>query len=102
MEQLPEFLIERLAFEEDRPAHIARHGVTVDDVLEVLAGDYIAVQAKHRRYLVIGATEQGRFLAIVVGERAEPGTYGLITARPAHRTERALYDKALKGGEHDD
>lgn len=98
MQDDSDLVIDTLAIEEDRPAHIARHGVTVDDVLGVLAGDYISVQGKHGRYLIVGATEQGRVLAIVVGERAEQGTYGLVTARPAHRTERALYDKALKGG----
>jgi uncharacterized DUF497 family protein len=94
----PDFVIDRLAIEEDRPAHIARHGVTVADVLDVLTGDYIAVPGRHGRYLVIGTTEQSRFLAIVVGEREEQGTYGLVTARPARRTERALYSRAMEGG----
>jgi uncharacterized DUF497 family protein len=102
MENAPDFVIERLVIEEDRPAHIARHDVTVEEVMEILAGDYVAVQGKHERYVVIGVTERGRILAVVVGPRAEQGTYGLITARPARRSERALYSRILGGGEQND
>jgi uncharacterized DUF497 family protein len=102
MENAPDFVIERLVIEEDRPAHIARHHVTVDEVTAVVSGDYVAVRGRHDRYVVIGRTEEGRTLAAVVGSRNEPGTYGLVTARPASRSERALYRRILGGGEQDD
>src|SRR5687767_9556625 len=102
MENAPDFVIERLVIEEDRPAHIARHNVTVDEVAAVVSGDYVAVRGRHNRYVVIGTTEEGRALAVVVGPRDEPGTYGLVTARPASRGERALYRRILEGGEQND
>jgi uncharacterized DUF497 family protein len=102
METAPNFVIERLVIEDDRPTHIARHNTTIDEVLEVLIGDYIVGQGKHGRHIVIGKTQQLRFLAVVLGERETPGTYGLITARPAHRSERKAYAQIFKGGdEHD-
>jgi uncharacterized DUF497 family protein len=102
MENAPDFVIERLMIEEDRPAHIARHHVTLDEVTAVVSGDYVAVRGRYDRYVVLGRTEQGRTLAVIVGPREEPGTYGLVTARPASRNERALYRRTLEGGEHDD
>src|SRR3954447_25489317 len=102
METAPELEIERLVIEDDRPGHIARHDVTVDAVIAVLIGDFVAVPGREGRYIVIGRDEKERFLAIVLGTRTEKGTYGLVTARRARRTERALYSSALKGGEDDD
>src|SRR3954454_15525480 len=94
--------IERQAIEDDRPAHIARRDLTVDAVIAVLIGDFVAVPGREGRYIVIGKDETGRFLAVVLGTRTGEGTYGLVTARRARRTERALYGSALKGGEDDD
>jgi uncharacterized DUF497 family protein len=102
METTLGFVVQSSVIEEDRPAHIDRHGVTIDEVLEALTGDYIVGQGKHDRYIVIAQTRQARFLAIVVGARDEPGTYGLITARPAHRSERRAYTKTFKGGDDND
>ena len=102
MENAPDFVIERLVIEEDRPAHIARHHVTIEEVVAVVSGEYVAVSARHDRYVVIGRTQEGRTLAVIVGPRHNPGTYGLVTARPASRSERALYRRILGGGEHDD
>ncbi len=102
MEIATELTLERLVIEDDRPAHIARHGVTVDDALAVLIGEFVAVPGKESRYVVIGRDEQERFLAIIIGARTEEGTFGLVTARPARRTERALYSSMIKGGEGHD
>ena len=99
METAPALTIEQLVIEEDRPGHIARHDVTVDAVISVLIGDFVAVPGRDGRYVVIGRDEQDRFLAVVVGIRTERGTFGLVTARPARRAERALYDSAVRGGE---
>jgi hypothetical protein len=36
-----EVIVETLIIEEDRPAHIAKHNIIIDEVLEVLTGDYV-------------------------------------------------------------
>lgn len=96
--------IKTLVVEEDRPTHIAKHKVTVREVLEIVSGDYIYVEGKHDRWQLIGKTKQARFLAVIVGKRSAKNTYGLITARPTSRKERRFYKEFLKqrGGEKDE
>src|SRR6266542_2555593 len=86
-----DIVIDELIIEEDRPEHIAKHEVTVDEVQEVIEGDYVFIQGKFRRVILIGKTKMGRVLAVVVGARKKKNTYGLVTARPADRKERAFY-----------
>jgi uncharacterized DUF497 family protein len=86
-----EVIVDTLIIEEDRPAHIAKHNIIIDEVLEVLTGDYVYIAGRENRWLIIGKTAKKVFLTIVLGERTEENTYGLITARPASRKERSFY-----------
>ena len=107
---MKDLIIDVLVIEEDRPAHIARHDITIDEVIEVLMGDYLFIRGRENRWLLIGPTEKERFLTIVLGERPQPNTYGLITARPARREERSFYIKRIfwskyvpeEGGDEDE
>jgi hypothetical protein len=36
-------VIDDLIVEDDRPEHIAKHNVTIAEVLEVVAGDYLVI-----------------------------------------------------------
>ena len=83
-----EVIVETLTIEEDRPAHIAKHNIIIDEVLEVLTSDYVYIAGRENRWLIIGKTDRKAFLTIVLGERPEKNIYGLITARPARRKER--------------
>lgn len=42
--------IDCLIVEEDRPAHISKHNVTIEEILEVISKDYGYIQAKHGRW----------------------------------------------------
>jgi uncharacterized DUF497 family protein len=97
-------LIDTLIIEENRPAHIAKHNIIIDEVLEVLTGDYVYIAGRENRWLIIGKTARNVFLTIVLGERQEENTYGLITARPARREERSFYIEYItqRGGEEDE
>ena len=99
-----EVIVDTLIIEEDRPDHIAKHNIIIDDVLEVLTGDYVYIAGRENRQLIIGKTVKKVFLTIVLGERPEENTYGLITARPARREERSFYIKYItqRGGEDDE
>ncbi|MBI2938821.1 MAG: BrnT family toxin [Chloroflexi bacterium] len=96
--------------DEHRLAHIARHQVTIEEVREIIAGDYAYIRGREDRWLLIGQTEQGRFLTVVVGERSQKQTDGLVTARPASREERSFFRELAQGqggqegqgGEEDD
>src|SRR5919106_1313860 len=97
-------IVEMLIIEEDRPDHIAKHNIIIDEVLEVLTGDYVYIAGRENRWLIIGKTARKVFLTIVLGERQQENTYGLITARPARRQERSFYIEytTQKGGEDDE
>ena len=96
-------IVETLIIEEDRPDHIAKHNIIIDEVLEVLAGDYVYIAGRENRWLIIGKTAKKVFLTIVLGERPKQNTYGLITARPARRQERSFYiEYARQGGGDED
>ena len=99
-----DLVIKVLVVDEHRIAHIARHQVTVEEVREIVSGDYVYIKAREDRWLVIGETKAGRFLTVVVGERSQKDSYGLVTARPASREERSFYrEMALEeGGEEGD
>ena len=101
---MKEVIVETLIIEEDRPAHIAKHNIIIDEVLEVLTGDYVYIAGRENRWLIIGKTARKVFLTIVLGERTEENTYGLITARPARRKERSFYIEYItqRGGDEDD
>jgi uncharacterized DUF497 family protein len=98
-----EVIADTLIIEEDRPAHIAKHNIIIDEVLEVLTGDYVYIAGRENRWLIIGKTTTKAFLTIVLGERPEKNTYGLITARPSRRKERSFYiEYAIQRGGEDD
>jgi uncharacterized DUF497 family protein len=87
--------IDELVIEKDRPGHILKHEVTIEEVLQVVNGSYIFIEAKFGRWKLIGITSADRFLVIIIGERVKENTFGLITARPAHKKERSLYQEIL-------
>ena len=101
---MKEVIADTLIIEEDRLAHIAEHNIIIDEIVEVLAGDYLYIAGRENRWLIIGKTAKKVFLTIVIGERPEENTYGLITARPARREERSFYIKYItqRGGEDDE
>lgn len=71
--------------------HIARHGVEPVEVEEVVAsGTYYVVRARNGRYGLIGQTDGGRSLSIIV-EREDGGSFFVVTARAADADERRLY-----------
>jgi len=74
--------------------------VTQDEVEAVCHADPIVYRESYKdRLVLLGATPEGRVLAVVLGPvpNAPAGTYYPFTARPADRTERREFDR-LKGG----
>ena len=89
--QIGEFL-----WPEDRVAHIARHGVTPDEVEEVCFGRAFVQRAKsqgsHPVYYVLGQTVAGRYVFCVVIQFPDGRGYP-ITARPMTDKERRRYNQ---------
>ena len=92
-----DIVIDELIIEEDRPEHIAKHNVTVDEVLEVVFGDYATGQGKEERVLLIGKTSNQRLITVIVGKRIGKNRYGLVTARDVKKKEKLLYLEESKG-----
>ena len=83
--------IRRLIWDTWNVAHIARHEVTPDEVEEVCHGDFVARQTYRGRLIIIGPTQSGRILAVVLAPEQPPGVYYPLTARLASRNERRRY-----------
>lgn len=86
-------IVDELIIEEDRPEHIARHNVIVEEVNEVISAKHVFIKGREDKWLLIGKTKNNRMLTIVIGERKKKGVFGLVTARPASREERSFYQE---------
>lgn len=88
--------IHRLIWSEDRKEHIARHGVTPEEVEEVCFGLSLIQRVKSRKknpvYYIFGQTDSGRYLFCVVIQFPE-GTGYPVTARPMTDKEKRRYTR---------
>jgi len=90
----PGMRIGELLWPQDRIDHIARHGITTDEVEEVCFGRPLVQRAKSQGqnpvYYILGQTDAGRSLFCVAIRF--PGGRGLpVTARPMTGRERRRY-----------
>ncbi len=74
--------IYQLIVEPGREEHIARHHVSVAQADEIVFGNPIVTRTRQGRIRLIGQTDAGRYLTVIVASR-ERGVYGLVTARDA-------------------
>jgi uncharacterized DUF497 family protein len=88
--------IRRLIWPRDRIEHIARHGVTTEEVEQVCFGKAFVRQTKskgkNRVYYVLGQTTAGRYLFCVVISFPDGNGY-LVTAREMTTKEKSRYRK---------
>lgn len=87
--------VKGLNWNQQREEHILRHKVSPDEVEEVVFGKHYDVKTKQGRYRLIGQTENGRYLVIVL-EPSDYGWFDPVTARDATKNERKLYLKKIK------
>jgi uncharacterized DUF497 family protein len=94
--------VDRLDWDEWNIEHIAKHGITREQVEQVIAsGETIARESRKNRFLVLGPTREGQLLAVVFGPTPnEPGAFYTFSARTASRQERRFYHQQ-KGGGHE-
>ncbi len=76
-----------LLWNEDNEEHVARHSVDRDEVDEVPGNRPFITRGRGGTYLVIGQSNGGRILMVVVSPRGS-GKYYVITARDAADDER--------------
>ena len=93
--------IRRLIFDRRNKAHMARHGVSPEEVVYVCQHSPLIIRGqKERRIVVIGYTEEKRLLGIPLQNRGE-GEYYPLTAYDALEEDKVLYTRE-RGGEKDD
>lgn len=91
--------IRRLIWDAWNVEHIARHDVTPAEVEEACANEHVVREAKLGRIMLIGSTNGGRVLAVILSAEENDGYYP-ITARPADRKERRILEAHIAETEH--
>ena len=86
--------IRSLRWDDWNIAHVARDQVTPTEAEEICHGEFLLLQGKKRRIILLGPTADERMLALVL-EHEGDGNYYPITARPASRKERSWYRETL-------
>ena len=88
--------IREFVWPQDRIDHIARHGVTPEEVVEVCFGRSLILRAKSEGenpvYYVLGQTDAGRYLFCVIIHFPDGKGYP-ITARPMTDNEKRRYQE---------
>lgn len=75
--------------------HVARHGVTLDEVREaVLERPYLRAKGRGGSILVYGRTYEGRYLLVVVNDDDEEAF--IVTARDMNAGEKKLFNKKAR------
>ncbi len=92
-------IVERLVWNKDNIAHIARHRVTQEEVEEVCHGVHEVFQTYSGRLALIRPTRSGRMLFIIVAPKGED-IYFPVTARDADKKERQRYIFVKGGGKN--
>lgn len=90
--------VRRLIWDTWNVAHIARHEVTPEEVEQVCHGTPMTSESYEARLLVVGPTEAGRMLTVILAPENEEGVYYPVTARHADRKEQRNYHQE-QGGE---
>lgn len=92
---VPEIHVNELIWDKWNIDHIHRHKVVPAEVEEVCHGAYVVRETYKDRIMLIGKTNKGKFLAIVLEEKMS-GIYYPVTARTADRKERKNYYEELE------
>jgi hypothetical protein len=91
--------IRRLIWDDWNVEHIARHQVTPAEVEATCKSDFILLSGKKGRLVIVGPTWKRRMLAVILDPEPEEGVYYPVTAYPASRKLRRVYQQRKKGGE---
>ncbi len=82
--------INELLWDDENVEHIAAHHVEIDEVEDVCYGRNLIERAGSGKHAILGQTNEGRYLFIVVARR-EPGRFRIITARDMTPAERRRF-----------
>ena len=84
--------IQNLIWDAWNISHIARHNVKPEEVEEVCESRYVFTKGRQNTYRVIGQTQGGRYLTVILAPRGH-GNFYPVTARDSDKKERRLFKK---------
>ena len=85
--------ISEIIWVDDTIAHIARHGVTPQEVEDICFEEYpFTLKTRFNRCLALGQTEGGRYLTIIF-EYLGDQKVKVVTARAMSQAEHKLYKR---------
>ena len=89
--------VRRLTWDDWNVLHIARHNVTPDEVEEVCHGNPMTSASYAGRLRLIGPTNAGRLLTVILAPSDDAGIYYPVTARPASKQEHRRFEETQGG-----
>jgi len=81
--------LKELVWDDFNSRHILKHKVNKTETEQACNNQKLVLSAKNNRLLLIGKTNKGRILSIVL-VKIKPGKYYIVTARDSSRKERKL------------
>ena len=87
---MPMLPLQELIWDDWNEEHVARHNVSRGEVEEVCFGHPFVVRIRRSRYRIMGQTEAGRYLAVILDSR-EGKEFYVVTARDATEPERRRF-----------
>ncbi len=87
-------VIKKLFWDEWNIDHIVKHNVRPEEVEAVCASRNLFNRWKNKMYRVIGQTEEGRYLTILLATRPNQSYYP-VTARDSTDKERKSFKKKI-------
>lgn len=83
-------IIKKLVWDEWNREHIAKHNVEQEEIIEVCQTKNIFTRGRSGSYKMIGQTDNGRYLTIILSPRAG-GYFYPMTARDADDKEKRRF-----------
>ena len=81
-------------WDDDNTEHIARHSVQIDEAESVFDNKPLIVRTQGNKYIAIGQTDEGRYLAVVFVRG--PRRTRVITARDLSEREKKRLKRRMK------
>lgn len=83
--------IKRLVWDERNIAHISKYKVRPEEVIQVCRNKFIVLNGHSGRLIIVGITNQGRPLAVILDPEPKRDVFYPVTARSADRKERRKF-----------
>lgn len=84
--------VKSLIWDDWNRRHIKKHNVSEQEVEEVCKGTYKQQPAYNQRHLILGKTNKGRRLTVILA-RERKSRYYVVTARDMSQKERRLFSR---------